>query len=602
MKYWKRILTFLAFPLLTLVLCKIAFILFHEAGRAMDLSQQLLILWHGLPMDLAVVAAFGILFIVLKPILSLLLDKDHVEGKMAIMWMYAFSLIAIFISSIDSRLFDYWGFKLDRESLKFLSTPVEAFASVTWQDMLTFILYFTLVLAPLVFVLRRISVSGLFSGKAPRHVWWSSLFLIPFLFVIGRGGVGPSTMNQSRVYHSDSPFANMAAINPLWNLAASMMVDPLDLKRYTFDDASTEGIYVNDEETDLSIDSFIDRSQCKNVVLVILESFTANAIRSITPNAPNVTPYLNEMSEKGILFTNFYSTGDRSGESLVSLLCGFPAFTVTDVLDEPKRVGKLPNLYSAFNQKGYSTIFLSGGDLRFSNLQAPLIEGGVNQLVSINDFSRDQPRGSWGVHDEAAFSRFSEIIRSSQEPFFASIFSLSSHEPFIVPKSYPEMESLSRQANAMYYTDDQLGKLMKDLKSSNLLDSTLVLVSSDHGVREPGSFQVMDAGKFHVPLLLFGGPVKRPIQIDDPTSQVGVFNLLRDLYHLEGETMFDDYDLFNSNEAYYAYREGGGLVDEDGWYYLDMPSGRSKGDASKIRRIKAYLNKVAVGMERISGP
>ena len=603
MTYWKRILTFLAIPLLTFVLCKVAFILFHESGRALSISQQLLVIWHGLPMDLAVVAALGILFFVLKPILSIFMNKDLVEGKIAFTWISFVSIAAVFICSIDSRLFNYWGFKLDRESLKFLSTPVEAFASVAWLDILVFALYFVLVLIPLILLLRRISRKGLFLGSSPRHSWWSTLLLVPALFAIGRGGVGPSTMNQSRVYHSPSPFANMAAINPLWNLAASMLVDPLDLKRYTFEDVVASDIYISEKDSSSgSVDDFIDRSRCKNVILVILESFTANAIQSITPTAPNVTPHLNEMSEHGVLFTNFYSTGDRSGESLVSLLCGFPAFTVTDVLDEPKRVNKLPNLYSAFNNKGYHTAFLCGGDLRFSNLQAPLIAGGVDQLVSITDFSRDLPRGSWGVHDEATFERFSDIVRSSDEPFFATIFSLSSHEPFIVPKSYPEMEAQTRQANAMYYTDEQLGKLIGDLEKSDLLDSTLVLISSDHGVREPGSFQVMDAGKFHIPLLLFGGPVTQPVKIHTPTSQVGVFNLVQDLYDLKGESMFKDYDLFDSHEAFYAYREGGGLVDDGGWYYFDMPSGRSKGDGQQITRIKSYLSKVALGMEEISGP
>lgn len=43
--------------------------------------------------------------------------------------------------------------------------------------------------------------------------------------------------------------------------------------------------------------------------------------------------------------------------------------------------------------------------------------------------------GAWGVWDEPFIDYMGEEISDFKEPFFASIFTLSSHHPFNVPES-----------------------------------------------------------------------------------------------------------------------------------------------------------------------
>ena len=44
--------------------------------------------------------------------------------------------------------------------------------------------------------------------------------------------------------------------------------------------------------------------------------------------------------------------------------------------------------------------------------------------------------GYWGIWDHAMFRFMAESFNSFQQPFFASIFSLTSHHPYVIPESY----------------------------------------------------------------------------------------------------------------------------------------------------------------------
>jgi arylsulfatase A-like enzyme len=83
--------------------------------------------------------------------------------------------------------------------------------------------------------------------------------------------------------------------------------------------------------------------------------------------------------------------------------------------------------------------------------------------------------------------------RSSEEPFFLFVHYFDPHSPYEPPASFssrfatpgPSSES-SESINSRYdgeiaFTDEQLGRLLAELKSLNLFDDTLIVVTGDHG-------------------------------------------------------------------------------------------------------------------------
>ena len=89
----------------------------------------------------------------------------------------------------------------------------------------------------------------------------------------------------------------------------------------------------------------------------------------------------------------------------------------------------------------------------------------------------------------------------------ANILTLSSHEPFEVPYtsdfSHPYLNSVA-------YTDSCLGAFVASLKENPLWDSTIVILSPDHGYPYPNGVTRYDPLRYRIPMAIIGGAVKRP--------------------------------------------------------------------------------------------
>ena len=103
---------------------------------------------------------------------------------------------------------------------------------------------------------------------------------------------------------------------------------------------------------------------------------------------PDLTPNYNKLAEEGILFTNFFSNGNRSNRGILSVLTGFPSQYGKSILKKP--VGQKPfvSLSGILKDRGYSTHFMYGGDIEFDNMKGFFETNGVNNFVSRDDFSK----------------------------------------------------------------------------------------------------------------------------------------------------------------------------------------------------------------------
>lgn len=65
---------------------------------------------------------------------------------------------------------------------------------------------------------------------------------------------------------------------------------------------------------------------------------------------------------------------------------------------------------------------------------------GVERLVSREDYEarhgKEDFDGYWGIWDEPFLQFMGEELSETPEPFFATLFTLSSHHPFVVPARY----------------------------------------------------------------------------------------------------------------------------------------------------------------------
>lgn len=476
------------------------------------------VIWHGLPIDLAV-AAYLTVFPLILIILSIWCSRCPVKKIWKIYdAVVAFTLALIFAG--DTALYPYWGFKLDATVFFYLRTPVEAFASTPlWTTVLGFLAVIVIAVIIRWFLIAVLKPYDAIFNKVLMRIT-VSLFYVALafpLFVAARGGLKESTMNVGHAYFSSDQFLNHSAVNPAFSLLSSMSktsdysewYDYLDEKRRS---ALFEGLY----DTDSAITDSLLNTDRPNVLMLVMESFGGVFVNAMSGCA-DVTPRLDSLINEGVFFSNCYAGSFRTDRGLVCLMNGHPGLPVTSIMKLPSKSANLPSLPGKLSDQGYATYFMYGGDINFTNMKSWLYGTGFRNVVSDIDFTvAERHTNSWGVNDDITFSRLlSDLKERKDSLWFTSFLSLSSHEPFDVP--YHHLDN--KIYNAFAYSDSCLGAFVDSLKCSPIWDNLLLIITPDHGFKGLTQGITSDPHIHHIPVLWLGGAVREPKKIDVLTAQ-----------------------------------------------------------------------------------
>ena len=178
--------------------------------------------------------------------------------------------------------------------------------------------------------------------------------------------------------------------------------------------------------------------------------------------------------------------------------------------------------------RGYGSVGVYGGDRHFDDMHAYLVRNGFDRLVALDEFEVRGYETEWGVCDEETFDRaLVELGAAAREgPFLGFVLTLSNHRPFRVPEGRVEPVQgddprADAMATAFRYADHALGRFMDAARREPWFRDTVFVLVADHG-REPRPGEHLDAGSFHVPLLLYAPEHLEPRRVDTVTSQVDI--------------------------------------------------------------------------------
>ncbi|QDT29012.1 Lipoteichoic acid synthase 1 [Gimesia panareensis] len=238
-----------------------------------------------------------------------------------------------------------------------------------------------------------------------------------------------------------------------------------------------------------------------NVVLILEESLGSDFIGVLGDNR-GLTPHFDELSKKGLLFDNFYATGNRTARVLEAVMTSMPPIPTESILkrDHSERVYTLANVLAA---RGYERLFMTGGRGLFDGVRSFMKANGFNHFIEQSDFKNPLFANAWGVSDEDLFRKaLGEIdqLHSKGRPFFATILTVSNHRPYTYPEGrIPNMEQTRN--NAVKYADWALGYFFREAQSHEFYQNTLFVVMGDHGARVSGS-QLFPMSSYRVPVLM----------------------------------------------------------------------------------------------------
>lgn len=425
-----------------------------------------------------------------------------------------------------------------------------------------------------------------------------SAFLVAVLFVPIRGGIQKIPMNLSDVYFSDKLFADHAAINLPWNISFSILNRGSDKNPFN---------YFPEGKAEQLVDSLYhkgpDRSPTilstkrPNVIFIILESYTAKLVGSLG-GVPGITPQLDSIAAHGLEFTNIYAAGDRSEKGQVAVLSGYPNQAIHSIIKKPTKTRNLYSLCETLSSVGYHCSYTYGGELEFANIKSYLINTGYKTLVSKYSFPVEERTTSWGVHDQYVFDRFFKDLNKADTPFFSTIFSLSSHEPYDVPLvHFHGDDETTLFENSVYYTDSVLGNFIRRIRKEPWWKNTLVVFVADHGHPLPGNDPVDKPSKFHIPLIFTGGALTMKGKINTVGSQTDIAATVLHQMGLPSTQFRWSRDLLDSaarHFAFYCFNNGFGWVTKNGAVSVDNVSGKiireTPGfDSSLLKYGRAYM-------------
>jgi len=479
----------------------------------------------------------------------------------------------------DLPVYRAWGNRLDATPLKYLSSPKEAWASVSNLPVFWILIFFILGYLLIYRFFQRLIKANIVLIKNKQHKLMQSLLLLVFMglqIIPLRGGIQQTPLNQSSVYFSRDNFINLAALNVPWNFMHSLNQNTESTKNPFAWLDSNEARSIKDSlllqrgQTEKIID--LVKKPAPNIIIIVWESFIEKATH-ITRDGHEVTPRFNEMKKDGLYFSNIFCSGDRTDKGIVAVLSGYPAQPITSIIKIPQKAAKLPTLPRLYLDRKYNTSFYYGGELEFANMKSYLLGSGFQDFTSKDDFKKKDQNSKWGAHDNIVKDKLLDDLSKKQTPFFATWLTLSSHEPFETPVSTvirgKDDESLF--LNSLHYTDSTIYDFIEKAKQQSWWDNTIIIITADHGHRLPNTGKQVD--DFKIPLLLLGGALtKKGIENNKTGSQIDIASTLIAQTGIEQNPFVWSKDLLKNETkswAYFSVYNLFGFVQQDQYFIFD---------------------------------
>ena len=332
-----------------------------------------------------------------------------------------------------------------------------------------------------------------FPALVPRNAQWASR--VPIFWAIqtwsfGRahdGGAGPIGEQQvlelqTRIGH-EVPFGAVDARYPLCGAA------PRDPAR---------------------------KGNGRSVIFLVLESVGLEELR-LVHQGQAVMPNLRRIAGESVFLPRIKASGTKSLQAMPALFAGIPPQAAEHLLWKKP----LPNVEGfplILRQHGYRTAYFHGGDLSFEQQRPFLRMAGFEDIHEYALFE-GHPFLAWGHSDDVMFGKLRSWIETHRRshdarPYLATLFTLSTHDPFVLPPERPRVFSgegtFTSFVESLRFLDEQLGAFYQWYLAQEATRGTLLVITADHAPHLVGDRRLEDGevARFDVPLVIHGVPAQ----------------------------------------------------------------------------------------------
>ncbi|MEC4003663.1 LTA synthase family protein [Flavobacterium sp. SUN052] len=496
--------------------------------------------YHGLAFDTTTLIYCNSLFIVLS-LLPLVINTKKAFQKVLFYLYFSTNLFFYATNFIDFIYYRYTFNRSTRASLDTLeneSNKSALFFNFILEYWHVFLLFFLCAFL-WIYLYKKIQYSSV-EQKPSVYYFGSSILFFLLFATLSIGGIRgdfkkstrPINLLDASRFVTDASQADFVLNTPFaiirtWNTNTFKKVNLVDK-------ATIDSLLVPVKE-------YHNNPKTKpNIVILILESYGREYISSFNkgikdPKYRGYSPFVDSLAQHSLIFTNAYANGYKSIHGMSSVIAGIPSFKDA-FTSSPYPKQKIQSLVSILKSQGYDTSFFHGapngsmGFLGFGNIL------GFDHYYGKNEYNNDADfDGSWGIWDEPFMQYFNKTLTQKKTPFMATLFSVSSHEPYVVPDKYkgkfPKGDNPIHQC--IGYTDYSLKQFFKAAKKQSWYNNTIFVLVADHDNLIYYDDYYKDQNLHTVPILFYTPNEKYVGVNNDWAQQIDIYPTLLDMIGYE---------------------------------------------------------------------
>ena len=549
-----------------------------------SISDFMSLCYYGLAFDTTAILYANLLFIVCS-VFPIFKNTNRSYQKFLFYLYFSMNLLAYATNFID---FIYYKFTFARTTIvvwnvmKHETNLLPLFLSFVfdyWHVWVLFLLFSAL----WIYLYKKVTVLAFQPTKKIAYFGFSTVgFLFVILMTIGgiRGGDFKKSTRPINILDASRHVKNIVHSDIVLNT-------PFAIIRTLFSNSFLKTNYTDVNPQVINtlvqpIKTYHNNPETKpNVVVFILESYGREYIGALNkeakiPNYKSHAPFLDSLSQHSMIFTNAYANGRQSIHGMSSVLAGIPSFKDA-FTSSPYPKQKIESLVSTLKSEGYNTSFFHGaangsmGFLGFANIL------GIDNYYGRTEFNDDsQFDGFWGIWDEPFLQFMKKTLDKKKAPFFASVFTVSSHEPYIIPEKYKNKfhEGGVPIHKCAEYTDYSLKRFFNEAKKEPWFSNTIFVFVADHCNQIYYDEFQKPINRFAVPIIIYKPNSKLVGVNTDLAQQIDIYPTILDMigykkpFRSWGRSLFDTKTttpfVINSTGTIYQFSKGNYICTFDG--------------------------------------
>ena len=318
-----------------------------------------------------------------------------------------------------------------------------------------------------------------------------------------------------------------------------------------------------------------------NVVVLIMEGFGRQYM------ARGYMPFIESLGKKGVSFEYSYASGRKSIDAMPSVLSSIPSFVEPFILT-PASMNDLSGIAGELSRnKGYQSAFFHGavngsmGFMGYANVSGYQKYYGRTEYNQDPNYNGDDDfDGTWAIWDEEFLQYYCDRMNEMKEPFVTSVFTASSHAPFVIPEKYHEKFPATevKMFRCVQYSDYAVRRFFEKAEKQKWFKNTIFVITADHTNVSVDPEYLTDLGLYKIPIVIYapGMPELNNYDTERVVCQADVMPTVLGLLGYDKPFVSFGQDIFNTapkdkfavnylpGNDYYQYLQGDWMLQFDG--------------------------------------